>query len=97
MTTRAAADLLEWYGEANFLKAGILAADQVSTVSAGYARQIAEDPEVSSGFNEFIAGLAHPVVGILNGIEVRRFDPSTDESIPVPFGPDDLSRKERRP
>ena len=87
----AAADLLEWYGEANFLKGGILAADQVSTVSAGYARQIAEDPEVSSGFNEFIAGLAHPVAGILNGIEVRRFDPRTDKSIPVPFGPDDLT------
>jgi starch synthase len=86
-----ASDLLEWYGGANYLKAGILAADQVSTVSAGYARQIAEDPEVSSGLNEFIAGLAHPVAGILNGIEVRRFDPQTDAAIPIPFGPDDLA------
>ncbi len=87
----AAADMLEWYGEANFLKAGILAADQVSTVSAGYARQIAEDPEVSSGLNEFIAGLTHPVAGILNGIEIRRFDPLTDAAIPARYGPDDLS------
>ncbi|NNF88648.1 MAG: glycogen synthase [Acidimicrobiia bacterium] len=86
-----AADLLEWYGAANYLKGGILAADQVTTVSPGYARQIAEDPAVSSGLNEFVAGLDHAVVGILNGIEIRRFDPETDDAIPVPFGPDDLT------
>ncbi len=84
-------DLFEWYGSANYLKAGVMAADQVTTVSAAYARQIAEDPEVSSGLNEYLAALDHPVIGILNGIEIRRFDPRTDASIPEPFGPDDLS------
>lgn len=82
---------LEWYGQANYLKAGILAADQVTTVSPGYARQIAEDPEVSSGLNEQIAALDHPVVGIMNGIDVDRFDPATDTAIPAPFDAGDLS------
>lgn len=86
-----AADLLEWYGEANYLKAGILAADQVTTVSPGYARQIANDPEVSGGLNEYLAGLAHPVVGIMNGIDETRFDPRTDGAIPVQYGPADLA------
>jgi starch synthase len=86
-----AIDLFEWYGDANYLKAGILAADQVTTVSPGYARQIAEDPSVSSGLNEFVAGLANPLVGILNGIEVRRFDPETDTTVPVPFSSNDLA------
>ncbi|MDH3540241.1 MAG: glycogen synthase [Acidimicrobiia bacterium] len=84
-------DLFEWFGSANYLKAGILAADQVTTVSPAYARQIAEDPEVSSGLNEYLAGLDHPVVGLLNGIEIRRFDPQTDVTIPEPFGSEDRS------
>ncbi len=87
-------DLFEWYGSANYLKAGVLAGDQVTTVSPAYARQIAEDPEVSSGLNEYLAGLEHPVVGILNGIEIRRFDPRIDHTIPEPFGPDDLSGRD---
>jgi len=84
-------DLLEWYGQANFLKAGILAASQVTTVSLGYARQIAEDPEVSSGLNEQLANLMYPVIGIMNGIDIRRFNPETDEDIPAQYGPDDLA------
>ena len=80
-----ASEALEWYGQANYLKAGILVADQVTTVSPGYARQIAEDPEVSSGLNQQIADLEHPVVGIMNGIDVDRFDPATDTAIPAFF------------
>jgi len=63
----------------------------VTTVSPGYARQIAEDPEVSSGLNEQIAGLDYPVIGIMNGIDTDRFDPGTDTAIPAPFGPNDLT------
>ncbi|MDH3607430.1 MAG: glycogen synthase [Acidimicrobiia bacterium] len=87
-------DLLEWYGQANFLKAGILAASQVTTVSLGYARQIAEDPEVSSGLNEQLANLMYPVIGIMNGIDIRRFNPETDEDIPERYGPDDLAPRQ---
>lgn len=86
-----AVEMLEWYGGANYLKAGILAADQVTTVSPAYAIEIAADAEVSSGLNEYLAGLAHPVAGILNGIEIRRFNPLTDTAIPARFGPDDLT------
>ena len=86
-----ARELLDWFGQANYLKAGILAADQVTTVSPGYAQQIAEDAEVSSGLNEHLAALAHPVVGISNGIDTDRFDPAADRVIPEPFSSEDLA------
>ncbi len=91
----SSAAMLEWYGQANYLKAGVLAADQVTTVSPGYARQIAEDPEVSSGLNDHLAALEHPVIGIMNGIDTDRFDPATDQAIPQTFTPEDLSGRSR--
>ena len=86
-----AGELLDWFGQANYLKAGILAADQVTTVSPAYAQQIAEDPEVSSGLHEHLASLDHEVVGIMNGIDTGRFDPATDQAIPEPFSSGDLT------
>lgn len=86
-----AATLLGWFGDANLLKAGVLSADQVTTVSPGYARQIALDPEVSSGLNDYLASLDHPVVGIMNGIDTDRFNPASDASLPAVFSAEDLS------
>lgn len=87
-------DSIEWYGGANLLKAGILAADQVTTVSPGYAEQITRDPEVSSGLNEHLAGLRHPVIGIMNGIDTTRFNPATDTALPATYDADDLSPRQ---
>lgn len=86
-----AATLLEWFGDANLLKAGVLAADQVTTVSPGYARQIAVDPEVSSGLNDYLAALPNAVVGIMNGIDTGRFDPALDATLPGTFSIRDMS------
>jgi starch synthase len=82
---------LEWYGQANYLKAGIAGAGRVTTVSPSFARQMSEDPEVSSGLNEVIRWLDHPLVGILNGIDVDRWSPASDPALPAPFKPWRLS------
>lgn len=81
---------LEWWGQASFLKAGIAAADLVTTVSPSFARQIAEDGSVSSGMNVVINALATPVRGITNGIDAEAWNPATDRVLPQPFSADKL-------
>jgi starch synthase len=76
---------LEWYGHANYLKAGIAGADRVTTVSPSFALQLTQDAEVSSGLSEVIRWLDHPVIGILNGIDVARWTPASDPVLPSPF------------
>jgi len=78
---------LEWYGQANFLKAGLVGAERVTTVSPSFAAQIGSDLEVTSGLSEVIRWLDHPVQGILNGIDVARWVPSEDPDLPAPFSP----------
>ena len=46
-------DQLEFFGDVNFLKAGIAWSDAVSTVSKGYAREI-QTPEYGFGLDGFL-------------------------------------------
>ena len=85
---------MEWFGGANFLKAGIIGAAQVSTVSPSFARQIATDPDVSSGMDRLLDG--REVTGIVNGIDTTEWDPDNDPFLPAPIGPDLTGRKTAR-
>ncbi len=76
---------LEWYGQANYPKAGLVGADRVTTVSPSFAIQITSDLEVTAGLSEVIRWLDHPVQGILNGIDVSHWVPSSDAALPAPF------------
>ena len=78
---------IEWYGQANFLKAGIARAFRVTTVSPTFARQLLEDPTISGGLQGVLRSRADGVAGILNGIDTRSWDPRTDPSLPAPFSP----------
>ena len=71
---------LDWWLGANFLKGGIVAARRVTTVSPTHAKELARD-ETSFGLGELLRSLHHPVIGILNGIDVVAWDPTTDESL----------------
>lgn len=81
---------LEWYGRANYLKAGIVGADRVTTVSPTFAVQITTDASVTGGLNEVINWLSEPVVGIVNGIDTEAWDPRHDPDLPAPFSAKDL-------
>lgn len=76
---------LEWYGQANYLKAGIVGATRVTTVSPTFARQITDDAQVTSGLSEVIRWIDHPVIGIVNGIDTETWDPGADPLLPVPY------------
>lgn len=85
-------DQLEFYGRMNFLKGGIVNADAVTTVSPRYAREI-QTKEGGRGFDGILQARQERVVGILNGIDTREWDPTTDRHLPQPFGIHDLAGK----
>jgi starch synthase len=87
---------LEWFGQANYLKAGIVGADRVTTVSPTHAAELTTDAG-SFGLGGVIRSLAQPIVGILNGVDAERWDPGTDPFIAANFDADDVApRRENK-
>lgn len=85
-------DKLECYGCANFLKAGLVYADELTTVSPSYAEEIQ-----TAYYGEHMDGLlrarrAH-LSGVLNGIDVTAYDPAADPLIPAHYTAGDMSGK----
>ncbi len=82
---------LEFFGDVNFLKAGIAWSDAVSTVSKGYAREI-QTLEYGFGLDGFL--LKHgPITGIVNGVDYSQWSPEHDPHIARNYSPSDLSGK----
>jgi len=79
---------IEWYGEASFLKAGIVGADQVTTVSPTHARELTQDP-TGFGLAGVIRDLRSPIIGILNGIDTDLWNPATDPALEATFSAQD--------
>jgi starch synthase len=75
---------LEFYGRVNALKAGILYASAVSTVSPRYSREI-QTPEFGCGLDGLLRARSGVLHGILNGVDYRDWDPATDRHIPRTF------------
>lgn len=70
----------EFYGRLNFLKAGIVAADSITTVSPRYAREI-RSPERGCGLQQVLDSRADRLTGIINGIDRVAWDPATDQHL----------------
>lgn len=68
------------FGDHNWLKEGIMAADAVTTVSPNYAREI-QTPEFGAGLDGVMRGETGKVSGILNGIDTGFYNPATDAFI----------------
>ncbi|MDB6150776.1 MAG: glgA [Chthoniobacter sp.] len=83
---------VEFYGRMNLLKAGILYASQVTTVSARYAQEI-QTPAFGAGLDAVIREHAEKLHGILNGADYRVWNPETDKLLPKKFGPSAMSGK----
>jgi starch synthase len=83
---------VEFYGNLNLLKAGILFADQVMTVSDRYAREI-QTPEYGRGLDAVLREHAHKLSGVLNGADYAAWNPATDPYLPRPYSPEDLRGK----
>jgi starch synthase len=81
-------------GVINPLKNGIKWADVVTTVSPTYAHEILTT-ELGMGMQATLAERRDEIVGILNGVDYRDWDPRHDVHLSVHFGPADLSGKLR--
>lgn len=85
-------DGLEYYGQIGFLKAGLVYADRITTVSPTYARELTT-PEFGMGLQGVIAARRGDLVGILNGVDLETWDPATDPHIAAPYSMRKLTAK----
>ena len=85
---------MEYWGHISYLKAGINFSERITTVSPTYAREILTQ-EMGFGFEGVLARRADDLVGILNGIDIDRWNPERDEFVDASFSAEDLSGKAR--
>lgn len=71
---------VEYYGNFSFLKAGLYYADHITTVSPTYAREIQQEP-LGFGMQGLLARRHKHLTGIVNGIDVKDWDPATDRHL----------------
>jgi len=75
---------LEAYGDANYLKGGIVYADFVTTVSVSYAKEITM-PFYGEGLDGLMRARENYLEGIVNGIDYKEYNPETDMLIEVNY------------
>jgi len=85
---------VEFYGNLNLLKGGILFADAITTVSERYAREI-QTPEGGSGLDAVVRENAHKLTGILNGVDYDIWNPAKNSLLPKKYSPKNLSGKQK--
>ena len=77
----------------DLLREGILAADMVNTVSPGFARESLA-PEFGAGVDDALRSRGDRYIGIINGIDLELWNPSTDGEIRARYSAADLAGKE---
>ena len=87
-------DKLEFYGNVNCLKAGLVAADGLTTVSTTYAREI-QTPERGERLDGLLRAKGDRLVGIVNGIDYAVWNPSIDPALAARYDAEDIGNKGR--
>lgn len=85
---------LEYYGQMNLLKGGILFADAVTTVSPGYAKEILTEQH-GCGLDGALMTRREALTGILNGIDAELWNPAKDKWIAAQYDARHLPAKEK--
>lgn len=81
-------------GSVNFLRAGVRAADRVTTVSPTYAAEIRR-PELGMGLEDALAARGADLIGILNGVDYGVWSPARDPFLVERYDAGDLKPKRR--
>lgn len=84
---------LEFFGQINLLKGGIVASDQIVTVSKKYAKEITKSPEFGCGLEGLLTERKENLCGILNGVDYKLWSPSRDKALKYKYNRDNLSGK----
>jgi starch synthase len=83
---------IEFFGNLNFLKAGLVYSDYLTTVSKKYAEEI-QTSEFGFGLEGVVRMRADRLVGILNGVDYSTWSPDRDAMIPAKYSAKNLSGK----
>ena len=86
-------DALEFYGNLCLMKAGLVFAEKLTTVSPTYAREIVESPDTGAGLQGLLRHRQADLTGIMNGVDYERWSPETDAALPARYSPADLTGK----
>ena len=84
---------LEFYGDVNFLKGGLVFSDYLTTVSPTYAKEI-QTREFGYGLDGVVRDRGDRVVGILNGVDYTAWSPAKDTFIAAKYSAKDLTGKQ---
>jgi len=84
---------LEFHGQLSFMKAGLVYADRITTVSPTYAKEI-QTAEFGCGLEGLLLNRKSHLSGIINGIDTREWNPGTDEFLIQPYNRSQLRKKQ---
>ena len=85
-------EALEFYGQVNLLKGGLVFSDRLTTVSPTYAREI-QTSEFGHRLEGILSKRQDILTGILNGIDENEWNPEKDPELVKPFSSEDPSGK----
>jgi len=83
---------IEFWERINFMKAGIVYADAINTVSKKYSEEI-QTPEYGYGLEGILRKKKENLYGILNGVDYEDWNPSHDSHLIARYDLKDLSGK----
>ena len=83
---------VEYFGSIGYLKAGLFYADRLTTVSPTYAAEI-QTPAYGMGLEGLLRARRDDLVGIVNGIDARIWDPATDRHLQRTYDAASLDRR----
>lgn len=83
---------MEYWGQLSFLKSGIQFSDAITTVSPTYAQEIL-NPSEGMGMQGLLGDRRQHLIGILNGIDIEVWNPSTDPALPYQYSARKLAGK----
>ena len=84
---------IEFFGNVNLLKGGLVYSDYLTTVSRKYAQEI-QTPEFGNGLDGVVRTRADRLVGIINGVDYTAWNPETDKLIAARYSVKDLGGKQ---
>ena len=82
----------EYWGSLNFLKAGLHYADEITTVSPQYAKEIMT-PEFGEGMDGVLRSRENDLTGVLNGVDYGEWRTTGNPNLPADYSSEDLSGK----
>ncbi|MCM3126727.1 glycogen synthase GlgA [Paenibacillus provencensis] len=85
---------VEYYGNLNFMKAGLVYSDHVTTVSPTYAEEI-KTAHYGYGLDGLLRSLGGKLSGIVNGIDTDSYNPINDKDLAAVYSPADMKQKQK--